>query len=116
MHLAEDAASSIHSQPGGIYSVGDIAVDVDRHEVTLAGKRVELTPKEFELLLAFVKNPGKVLTRDFLLDTIWGYDFYGDTRVVDVHVSHLRDKIEEDPVSPRYLKTVRGVGYKLECA
>lgn len=110
----ESAIYTGRLQSGGAFSVGDITVDVDRHEVTLSGRRVELTPKEFQLLLAFVRNPGKVLTRDFLLDTIWGYDFYGDTRVVDVHVSHLRDKIEEDSSNPKYLKTVRGVGYKLE--
>lgn len=100
--------------PQGSFTVGDITMDMDRHEATVAGEKIDLTPKEFDLLLVFIKNPGRVLTRDFLLNTVWGYDFYGDARVIDVHVSHLRDKIERDPSNPQYLKTVRGVGYRLE--
>ncbi|MBM7644788.1 two-component system alkaline phosphatase synthesis response regulator PhoP [Scopulibacillus daqui] len=95
-------------------SVGDIAVYPDKYEAYFQGKLMTLTPKEFELLLYLVKNKGKVLTREQLLSTVWNYDFAGDTRIVDVHVSHLREKIENDTRKPLYIKTVRGLGYKLE--
>ena len=75
---------------------------------------LELTPKEFELLLYLAKNKGRVLTRDQLLSAVWNYDFAGDTRIVDVHISHLREKIEQNTKKPVYIKTIRGLGYKLE--
>lgn len=96
----------------GIFRCGDISVDVNRYEVELAGQQVDLTPREFELLHYMIKNQGRVLSRDHLLDKVWGYEFAGDTRIVDVHVSHLREKLENDPKNPEYIKTVRGVGYK----
>lgn len=80
------------------------------HEETL----LELTPKEFELLLYLAKNKGRVLTRDQLLSAVWNYDFAGDTRIVDVHISHLREKIEQNTKKPVYIKTIRGLGYKIE--
>jgi len=83
---------------------------------TLAGRPVDLTAREFELLRLFMRYPNRVFTRDFLLEHLWGHDFYGSTRTVDMHVSRLREKIEDDPVSPTYITTVRGVGYKFKAA
>ncbi|GIM45534.1 DNA-binding response regulator [Collibacillus ludicampi] len=100
------------NQAEGVYRCGDITVDVNRYEVMQGDKQVDLTPREFELLHYMIKNSGRVLSRDHLLDKVWGYEFVGDTRIVDVHVSHLREKLERDPKNPEYIKTVRGVGYK----
>ena len=91
---------------------GELTVYPERLEVYLNDKALELTPKEFELLVYFMRHPNRVLSRDQLLQAVWNYDFAGDTRIVDVHVSHLRDKIEENTRKPRYIKTMRGVGYK----
>lgn len=93
---------------------GDIEVDEQNYDVFVRGKKIELTPKEFELLLYFMKRKGRVIDRDTLLDRIWNYDFAGQSRIVDVHVSHLRDKIELDPKRPVYLVTVRGFGYRFQ--
>ncbi|MFC4768262.1 winged helix-turn-helix domain-containing protein [Effusibacillus consociatus] len=97
----------------GVYACGEITIDVNKYEVTIRGDRIDLTPREFELLHYLAKNMGRVLSRDHLLDKVWGYEFAGDTRIVDVHISHLRDKLEKEPKNPEYIKTVRGVGYKL---
>jgi two-component system OmpR family response regulator len=94
--------------------IGDLEVDPDRHVVTLRGNIIELTPKEFDLLSFLIRNKGRVFSRDYLLDKVWGYDFAGDTRTVDVHIRWLRQMIEVDPAHPRQLITVRGVGYKFE--
>jgi two-component system alkaline phosphatase synthesis response regulator PhoP len=91
----------------------DLFIDLDRHEVRVRGKVVSLTPKEFELLWFLMRNVGRVLTRDRLLDQVWDYDFAGDTRIVDVHISRLREKVETDPKNQAYIETVRGVGYRL---
>lgn len=91
-----------------------IVIDTTRHTVTLDGRPVELRPKEFELLLLFVSNPGRVFDRDYLLDKIWGYEYSGNTRTVDVHVRWLREKLEKDPAHPEKIITVRGFGYKFE--
>lgn len=99
---------------GGIIKSGGLVIDPVRHEVTVDGRAVELTPKEFELLYFLAQNPGQVMSRDTLLDRVWGYAYDGDTRVVDVHVSHLREKIEVNPKNPTYIKTVWGVGYKFQ--
>lgn len=95
-----------------VISFGDLIVNMDKHEVTKNGDKIDLTLKEFELLKLLVVNKGKVLTRDFLLDKVWGYEYYGETRTVDVHIRHLRQKIEDDDKSPKYIETVRGIGYK----
>lgn len=100
-------------QEEGVYQCGEIVLDTNRYEVTIRGERVDLTPREFELLHYLAKHMGRVMSRDTLLDKVWGYEFAGDTRIVDVHISHLRDKLERDPKQPDYIKTVRGVGYKL---
>ena len=94
--------------------VNDLVVFPDKYEVLLKGENIILTPKEFELLELLVRNKGKVLDRNFLLNKIWGYDYYGDTRIVDVHISNLREKIEDKTAKPKYIITVRGVGYKLK--
>lgn len=99
---------------GEVFQVGDLEVDVARHTVTKSGSLLTLAPIEFELLAFLVRNKGIVFSRQQLLEKIWGYDFLGDTRTVDVHVRWLREKIEDDPGKPKRLVTVRGIGYKLE--
>jgi two-component system, OmpR family, alkaline phosphatase synthesis response regulator PhoP len=94
--------------------VAELKVYPEQYEAYFQGRLLELTPKEFELLLFLVENKGRVLTRDQLLRAVWKYDFAGDTRIVDVHISHLRDKIETNTKKPVYIKTIRGLGYKLE--
>lgn len=94
--------------------IGDLVIYRDKYEVYLKDKPLEFTPKEFELLLYLTKHKGKVLSRDQLLNEVWNYDFVGDTRIVDVHVSHLREKIEPNTKKPVYIKTIRGLGYKFE--
>ncbi len=93
---------------------GPVRMDVDRHVVTVGGGDVRLPLKEFELLEMFLRNTGRVLTRGQLIDRVWGADYVGDTKTLDVHVKRLRAKIEPDPSSPRHLVTVRGLGYKFE--
>jgi two-component system response regulator RegX3 len=91
---------------------GPIRMDVGRHEVSVGDGTISLPPKEFELLEAFLRRKGRLLTRDFLIEEVWGADYFGDTRTLDVHVKRLRRKFEEDPHQPRHLLTVRGLGYK----
>jgi two-component system, OmpR family, response regulator RegX3 len=93
---------------------GGVRMDVERHIVTVAGREVRLPLKEFELLEMFLRNAGRVLTRGQLIDRVWGADYVGDTKTLDVHVKRLRAKIESDPANPRHLVTVRGLGYKYE--
>ncbi|WZL74752.1 response regulator transcription factor [Clostridiaceae bacterium 35-E11] len=97
-----------------ILKVHDIVIDTEKHEVTKNNKKLELTLKEFELLKILAKNRGKVLSRNFLLDEVWGYDYYGETRTVDVHIRHLRKKIEDNDRYPIYIETIRGIGYKMK--
>ncbi|WP_423190315.1 response regulator transcription factor [Alkalibacterium sp. f15] len=92
----------------------DIVIYPENFEVYVKEKKVDFTPKEFELLLYLAENKNRILSREQLLLAIWDYDFTGETRIVDVHISHLRDKIEENPKKPYYIKTARGFGYKLE--
>jgi len=103
--------------PGGpeeTIEVGDVLVDVARHEVVVHGSLVPLPLKEFELLELLMLNAGRVLTRDVLIDRIWGPNYFGDTKTLDVHVKRLRSKIEDDPAHPKRIVTVRGVGYRYE--
>jgi len=93
---------------------GDLTLDLITRRVTLRGKRLEMSPKEFSLLAELMRNERAVLSRDLLLERVWGYDFVGNTRTVDVHIRWLREKIEPDPSHPRYIQTVRGVGYRFE--
>ena len=93
---------------------GPVRMDVERHTVSVSGRAVQLPLKEFELLEMLLRNAGRVLTRMQLIDRVWGADYVGDTKTLDVHVKRLRAKIEPDPAVPRYLVTVRGLGYKFE--
>jgi len=98
----------------GQIKIGELKILPEFYEAYFLGELLELTPKEFELLLFLARNKGRVLTRDQLLSSVWNYDFAGDTRIVDVHISHLREKIEQNTKKPSYIKTIRGLGYKLE--
>ena len=93
---------------------GELRIDVKGFRVYVRGAETELTPKEFELLRVLVTHPGKVYSRDELLERIWGYEYDGDTRTVDVHVRHLRLKVERDPSNPEYIETLRGIGYRFK--
>ncbi len=95
-----------------VIKVKDISINIDKHEVLKEDQVIELTYKEFELLKVLFQNRGKVLTREFLLDTIWGYDYIGETRTVDVHVRYLRKKLRDE--ESNYIETIRGVGYKVK--
>ena len=97
-----------------VLDVGDVRVDVGRHEVFVRGQLVSLPLKEFELLELLLTNAGRVLTRDVLIDRIWGPNYFGDTKTLDVHVKRLRSKVEDDPAHPTRIVTVRGVGYRFE--
>ncbi|MEO7588604.1 MAG: response regulator transcription factor [Arachnia sp.] len=98
----------------GLVEVDGVRLDVDRHRVSVDGVDVRLALREFELLELLLRNAGRVMTRGQLIDRIWGSDYVGDTKTLDVHVKRLRAKIEEDPAAPRRLVTVRGLGYKFE--
>ena len=97
-----------------IYEFADFTIDLTNYTVTKDAKQVNLTPKEFELLAYFVKRTNRVLSREKLLNGVWGFDYVGQTRMVDMHVSHLREKIEPDPKKPKYIETVRGFGYRFK--
>lgn len=102
------------SREGEILTVKDIKLDLIKHEATKNGQKLDLTLKEFDLLKILLQNKGKVLSRNFLLDKIWGYEFYGETRTVDVHIRYLRKKIESSDSNEKYIETIRGIGYKIE--
>ena len=97
----------------GVLALGSIVIDPAKRSVLNAGQPVEMKPKEFDLLAFLATHPGQVFSRDVLLDRVWGYDYVGGTRTVDVHISWLRSKLEADPSSPQLLQTVHGVGYRL---
>ena len=94
-------------------TIGTLEIDTERHRITVSGKELDLSPKEYDLLVFLAVNKGFVFTREQLLEKVWGYEFAGDTRTVDVHIRWLRQKIESDPSRPEKLLTVRGAGYKL---
>lgn len=94
--------------------VGEITIFPQLYEVLVQGELIEITPKEFELLLYMAKRANRILSREQLLNAIWNFDYAGETRIVDVHISHLREKIEKDTKNPQYIRTVRGFGYKFE--
>jgi len=93
---------------------GPVILNSDRHEVTVRGKPVTMTPKEFAVLELLIARKGRLLTREFLIDEIWGPDYYGDTKTLDVHIKRVREKVETDPRNPEYICTVRGLGYKFQ--
>ena len=97
-----------------VVTVGDVSLDHQRHEVQIRGEEVRLPLKEFELLGLLLENAGRVLTRDTLIDRVWGADYVGDTKTLDVHVKRLRAKVEPDPANPTRIVTIRGLGYKYE--
>lgn len=99
---------------GEALAVGDVSLDPERHEVVVRGEAVQLPLKEFELLELLLANAGRVLPRDTLIDRVWGTDYVGDTKTLDVHVKRLRAKVEEDPSAPTRIVTIRGLGYKYE--
>lgn len=95
-----------------LFKTDNIYINFNRREVIIFDKKIDLTVKEFELLEILVKNKGNILTREMLLDKIWGYEYVGETRTVDVHIRYLRKKIEEDDKNPKFIETIRGVGYR----
>jgi two-component system response regulator RegX3 len=100
--------------PDGVITAGPVRIDVERHQVNINDQLVSLPLKEFELLEFLVRNSGRVLTRSQLIDRVWGSDYFGDTKTLDVHVKRLRAKIEIDPANPTFIQTIRGLGYKFE--
>ena len=108
-----DMTVSRPDSPGKTITTGTLEIDAERHRITDSGKELELSPREYDLLVFLAINKGFVFTREQLLEKVWGYDFAGDTRTVDVHIRWLRQKIEVDPSRPEKLLTVRGAGYKL---
>src|SRR5690625_3333291 len=97
-----------------ILEIGDININLDTHMVYFLDEVIELTRKQYELLVYLIKHKNKIISREQLLNAVWDFDFVGDTRMVDIHISHLRDKLEKDSKNPEYIKTVRGFGYKME--
>jgi DNA-binding response OmpR family regulator len=97
-----------------VLEFGNLRIDITRREITVNGEVVAFKPKEYELLTFFAQHQGQVLSREFILERVWGWDFIGDSRTVDVHVRWLREKIEHDPANPRRIITVRGAGYRFE--
>jgi two-component system response regulator RegX3 len=98
----------------GTVRIGDISIDPEQHVVTVRGTVTKLPLKEFELLYVLIANAGRVMTRETLIDRVWGTDYYGDTKTLDVHIKRLRSKIEADPSNPSQVVTIRGLGYKYE--
>ena len=105
---------SVDGSPDEVVEVDDVRVDLARHEVFIRGEQMSLPLKEFELLALLLAHAGRVLTREILIDRVWGTDYVGDTKTLDVHVKRLRTKVESDPGNPSRIVTVRGVGYKYE--
>ena len=112
--LRRIGGASESSEDSGSLSVGPIRMDIDKHQVTIDSVQISLPLKEFELLEFLMRNSGRVLTRNQLIDRVWGSDYFGDTKTLDVHIKRLRAKIEEDPANPTIIHTIRGLGYKLE--
>lgn len=111
VNTSNNSEDSIQSE---VVVVGELKIDLSTREVYKEGRLIEMPLKEFELLVLLSKNIGKVLTREYLLEKVWGYDYYGETRTVDVHIRYLRQKIEQEGKEYQYIETVRGVGYKMK--
>ena len=107
-------AARARGDAAGLLAFGDVVVDVDAGQVRKGGEPVALTKTEFRLLCELAQSSGRVLSRESLLERVWGYDYFGDSRLVDVHVRRLRGKVEDDSANPRHIVTVRGLGYRLE--
>lgn len=102
------------SDDSALHDIAGIRMDIERHQVSVNGVNISLPLKEFELLEFLLRNAGRVLTRGQLIDRVWGGDYYGDTKTLDVHIKRLRSKIEVDPANPLLIQTIRGLGYKFE--
>jgi two-component system response regulator RegX3 len=113
-NLRRNSSDSDSFETSGALVVGPIQMNIDKHQVSVKGAQISLPLREFELLEFFMRNPARVLTRNQIIDRVWGGDYFGDTKTLDVHVKRLRSKIEEDPANPLLLQTIRGLGYKLE--
>lgn len=112
--LPTESSPEPEAEVPGAVVVGDVVLDPDRHEVTVSGDAVQMPLKEFELLHLLLANAGRVLTRETLIDRVWGSDYVGDTKTLDVHVKRVRSKIEPDPANPVRIVTIRGLGYKYD--
>lgn len=112
--LRRNHTAVVDEPDSGLLEVGPVSMDIERHHVTVRGQRIALPLKEFDLLELLMRNNGRVLTRGQLIDRVWGSDYVGDTKTLDVHVKRLRAKIELDPAEPQHLLTVRGLGYKFD--
>ena len=110
-YLEESQLASDEEQS---YRTGSLEIDLHSHEARLAGQPLSLKPKEFDLLALLVANKGRAFTRDQILEKVWGYDYIGQTRTVDVYISWLREKLQADPTTARSIVTIRGVGYRLD--
>lgn len=111
--LRRSKASEGDAKTSKVYQHNELMLNLSEHRVTVGDRPVELSPKEFKILAMLMSTPGRVFSREELLEQVWGLDFYGDTKTVDVHIRWLREKIEEDPSAPKYVQTVRGFGYRL---
>jgi len=111
-NLRRGRVSAPEAEADDVLTAGRVRMDVGRHEVSVGGESVPIPPKEFELLETFLRRRGRLLTREFLIETVWGPAYFGDTKTLDVHVKRLRTKLEVDPHRPEHLITVRGLGYK----
>jgi two-component system response regulator RegX3 len=112
--LRRNAEPVERSDASSLFTAGPVTLDTERHIVTIHGENVPFPLKEFELLEYLLRNIGRVLTRTQIIDRVWGSDYVGDTKTLDVHIKRLRAKIEEDPANPVFIQTVRGLGYKME--
>lgn len=110
----KEKAASPPPPPSNVIEAGGVQIDPDRHLVFIRGQDVHLRRKEFELLSLLIENAGRLLTRDVLIDRVWGSDYFGDTKTLDVHIKRLRSHVEEDPSSPKLITTIRGVGYRFD--
>ena len=112
--MRRNSGDSAGLEEGTLLTAGSVRMDIDKHQVTVNSVAVTFPLKEFELLEFLMRNSGRVLTRSQLIDRVWGNDYFGDTKTLDVHIKRLRAKIEEDPANPKIIHTIRGLGYKLE--
>jgi two-component system response regulator RegX3 len=110
----ERVPSAAALRPDEILQVGNVVLDLGRHECIVRDEEIKLPLKEFELLEMLLSNPGRVVTRDTLIDRVWGMDYVGDTKTLDVHIKRLRSRIEQDPSRPVLITTIRGLGYRFE--
>ena len=112
--MRRNSGDSAALEEGALLTAGSVRMDLDKHQVTVNSVAITFPLKEFELLEFLMRNSGRVLTRSQLIDRVWGNDYFGDTKTLDVHIKRLRAKIEEDPANPKIIHTIRGLGYKLE--